>query len=155
MKGIDHVVNEYNFSFKSKFGELRGSSFSSYQKEYDDLSVDNIIDEFILHCACIGLDISLCRLIKCISINDGYTVSDCLNHYIGSITRRERYGISNDAILVKVAHSEKYRTSEYFIEQLATAGFIPIDFIGHDPDIKYYAHENDFIRAIITKSGGN
>lgn len=156
------MQNGYNFSFVSKFGELRGSS---YQKGYDEPSVDDIIDEFVLHCTCNGIDVNLCRLIKCIGLY-GYNISDCLNHYIDSITRRERYGISNDAILIKVNckpdniwDCSKYAINceppKYFIDQLKLSGFVPIEFIGHDPSVKYYAHENDFIKGIIVKSGGN
>lgn len=157
------MQEEYNFIFRSKFGELRGSS---YLKDYNMIPKDNIIDEFIRYCKSMGFDIDLCRLIRYVGVLDEYNVSDCLNHYIDSIAKQERYGILNDAILIMVKYPRDhiiqqlkstidYEPNKYFANQVKLAGFVEIGFVGHDPLVRYYAHKNNFIKAIIAKYKGD
>ena len=75
-------------------------------------------------------------------------------------------GLDSDAILIKIYfphdHLVKvindtinYQPNTQILEELENAGFVPIDFIGHDPIVRYYAHKNGFVQALIDKSKEN
>ena len=150
------------FTHNNKYGKIKGSFYFDEQREHEH----PIITEFIRFCKNNDFPVDMCRLIESIEVIEGYGVNDCLRHYIKSITKRERYGITNDAILIKICFPHdhllkaindtiNYQPNAQILEELENADFVPIDFIGHDPIVRYYAHKNGFVRALINKSKEN
>lgn len=131
------------FIHNNKYGKIKGSFYFDEQREHEH----PIITEFIRFCKNNDFPVDMCRLIESVEVVEGYGVSDCLRQYIKSITRRERYGIANDAII--------YQPNTQILEELENAGFVPINFIAHDTIVRYYAHKNGFVRALINKSKEN
>lgn len=150
------------FTHNNKYGKIKGSFYFDEQRDHEH----PIITEFIGFCKNNNFPVDMCRLIENIEVVEGCSISECLSHYIKSITRHERYGIANDAILIKIyfphdhllkALNEtiNYQPNTQILQGLENVGFVPIDFIGHDPIVSYYAHENGFVRAVINKSKEN
>lgn len=134
---MDNSIN--TFTHINKYGKIEGSLHFDEPRKYEY----PIIKEFIEFCKNNGFPVDMCRMIKSIVVAEGCSIGDCLNQYIKYITRRQRYGVANDTILIDgyVAHQ--------FLEDLKNANFVPI---GNDPIPRYYVHENGFVRALINKS---
>lgn len=150
------------FAHNNKYGKIKGAFYFDEQREHEH----PIITEFIRFCKNNNFPVDMCRLIESVEVIEGYGVGDCLRQYIKSITRRERYGIANDVILMKIHFQHdhllkvtndtiNYQLNTQILDELENAGFVQIDFVGHDPIVKYYAHKNDFVQALINKSKEN
>lgn len=136
---MNYSIN--TFTHTNKYGKIEGSFHFDEQKSMNEYP---IIKEFIKFCKNNGFPVDMCRMIKSIEVTEGCSVGDCLNHYIKYITRRERYGIANDTILIDAYIGHQ------FLEDLKNANFVSISN-DNDPVPRYYVHKNGFVRALINK----